>query len=113
MLRYIADEQLPHRVTLVYSNRDRSSAAFLDELEEIERGETDLRLVATMTEDDEWSGERRRIDAAFLGDRLGDGLDDARYMVAGPPGFSKAVTEELERAGVAADRIATDSFSGY
>jgi hypothetical protein len=34
-------------------------------------------------------------------------------MVAGPPGFAKAVTGELERAGVAADRIATDSFSGY
>src|SRR5207245_10439540 len=30
MLRYIAEEQLPHRVTLVYSNRDRDSAAFLD-----------------------------------------------------------------------------------
>ena len=36
MLRYIADERLPYRVTLVYSNRDRESAAFLDELEELE-----------------------------------------------------------------------------
>lgn len=33
MLRYIQDEQLPHRVTLIYSNRDRDSTAFLDELE--------------------------------------------------------------------------------
>ena len=32
MLRYIAEEGLPHRVTLVYSNRDRESTAFLDEL---------------------------------------------------------------------------------
>src|SRR5919202_3116470 len=37
MLRYIQDTGSPHRVTLVYSNRDRESAAFLDELEEIER----------------------------------------------------------------------------
>ena len=37
MLRFIADEQLPYRVTLVYSNRDRESAAFLDELEELEQ----------------------------------------------------------------------------
>src|SRR5213082_1954228 len=36
MLRYIADERLPYRVTLVYSNRDRASAAFFDELEELE-----------------------------------------------------------------------------
>jgi ferredoxin-NADP reductase len=113
MLRYIADEELPHRVTLVYSNRDRDSAAFLDELEEIERGSTDLRLVATMTDDESWPGERRRIDAAFFRDQLGDGLDGASYMVAGPPGFSKAVTGELEEAGVDPDNISTDSFSGY
>ena len=113
MLRYIADERLPHRVTLVYSNRDRASSAFLDELEEIEGGGTDLRLVLTMTEDESWPGESSRVDAAFLRDQLGDGLGEARFMVAGPPGFSKAVTAELEEAGVVADRIATDSFSGY
>src|SRR4026209_453456 len=32
MLRYIAENKLPYRVTLVYSNRDRESTAFLDEL---------------------------------------------------------------------------------
>src|SRR6266581_7589873 len=45
MLRYIAEEELPHRVTLVYSNRDRDSAAFLDELFELERANPNLRLV--------------------------------------------------------------------
>jgi ferredoxin-NADP reductase len=50
-LRYVADERLPHRITLVYSNRDRESAAFLDELLEPER-DTDLdELVLTMTDD--------------------------------------------------------------
>jgi len=113
MLRFVADEQLPHRVTLVYSNRDRASAAFLEELEEIERGSVDLRLVATMTEDESWPGERRRIDVAFLRDHLGAGLGEASYMVAGPPGFTKAVTAELEQVGVDPERIASDSFSGY
>jgi ferredoxin-NADP reductase len=113
MLRYIADEQLPHRMTLVYSSRDRASAPFLDELEEIEAGGADLRLVVTMTEDESWPGERRRIDGAFLRDQLGDGLEGASCMVAGPPGFAKAVTAELEKAGVDPERIATDSFSGY
>ena len=32
MLCYIAEEHLAHRVTLIYSNRDRESTAFLDEL---------------------------------------------------------------------------------
>ena len=44
MLRFIADEGLPYRVTLVYSNRDRESSAFLDELEELERRIDGLRV---------------------------------------------------------------------
>src|SRR5688572_9848654 len=72
MLRYIADEALPYRVTLVYSNRDRASAAFLDELEELERRIEGLKVVLTMTEEDGWEGESRRIDAAMLRDHVGE-----------------------------------------
>lgn len=113
MLRYIQDERLPHRVTLVYANRDRPSTAFLDELEQIERTNANVRLVLTMTDDPEWPGERRRPDAAFFRDHLGERLADSAYMVAGPPGFAKGVTAELEQAGVDPARVTTDSFSGY
>jgi ferredoxin-NADP reductase len=113
MLRYIVDERLPHHVTLIYSSRDRASAAFLDEVEEIEQANPNVRLIATMTDDDSWQGERRRIDAAFFRDHLGDELNEAHWMVAGPPGMAKAVSAELEQAGVAPDLIETDSFSGY
>ena len=113
MLRYIGDERLPHRVTLIYSNRDRASAALLDELEEIEQANPNVRLIVTMTDDDSWPGERRRVDAAFLRDHLGDDLNQVRYMVAGPPGMAKGVSAELEQAGVAPELIETDSFSGY
>src|SRR5690348_14925832 len=50
MLRYIADEDLPYEVTLVYSNRDRESAAFLDELGELERAQEGIDVVLTMTD---------------------------------------------------------------
>ena len=89
MLRYIQDEGLPHRVTLIYSNRDRESTPFLDELEEIERANPRVRLIVTMTDDDHWSGERRRVDASFFRDYLGDGLNASSYMVAGPPGMAR------------------------
>jgi ferredoxin-NADP reductase len=113
MLRYIEDTGLRHRVTLIYSNRDRDSTAFLDELELIAERNPNVRLILTMTEDDAWPGERRRIDAAFFEDYLGDDLDTATYMVAGPPAMARAATEELRKAGVDAESIATDSFSGY
>jgi NAD(P)H-flavin reductase len=66
-----------------------------------------------MTSDPGWAGETRRVDAAFLRERLGERLDDADYMVAGPPGMAQAVTASLVAAGIDETRIATDSFSGY
>ena len=52
MLRYISEEGLPHRITLVYSNRDRESTPFLDELTELERDNPNFHLVLTMTDDE-------------------------------------------------------------
>ena len=61
MLRYIADTGEPYRVTLVYSNRDRASTPFLDELQELEKTIPDCRLVLTMTQDEGWEGESRYV----------------------------------------------------
>jgi ferredoxin-NADP reductase len=113
MLRYIADEQLPYRVTLLYSNRDRESTAFLDELQELERRIPDLRVVFTMTDDPSWEGERRRIDEEFLRDRLGGDLDGYTYLVAGPPAMVEAMVETLKNGGVSEEQIRPDRFSGY
>lgn len=113
MLRYIAEEDLPHRVTLVYSNRDRESAAFLDELLELERVNPNLRLVLTMTDDPTWEGETRRIDADLLRDHLREDLPSYTYLVAGPPAMVKAVEEALRSAGVAEEQIRPERFSGY
>jgi ferredoxin-NADP reductase len=113
MLRYIVEEQLPHRVTLVYSNRDRESAAFLNELRELVQADPNLQLVLTMTEDPAWEGEKRRIDAEFLRDHLGDELQSFTYLIAGPPAMVEGVVGTLETAGVSEERIRPARFSGY
>jgi ferredoxin-NADP reductase len=112
MLRYIADEQLPYRVTLVYSNRDRESTAFLDELQELEERTPGFRLIATMTGDPEWQGENGRVDAEFLQKHLGD-VASYTYLLAGPPPMVEGVVEELKQAGVPEEQILPDRFSGY
>jgi ferredoxin-NADP reductase len=113
MLRYIAEENLPHRVTLVYSNRDRESTAFLDELRELERAIPNLRLVLTMTDDAGWDGETRRIDADVLRDHLGSDLGSFTYLVAGPPGMVEAMEKMLAEAGVPDEQVRPERFSGY
>jgi ferredoxin-NADP reductase len=112
MLRYIADTGEPYKVTLIYSNRDRESTPFLDELHEIEQRVPGFRLIVTMTEDPEWDGESRRIDADMLRDQLGE-LEPFTYLVAGPPAMVEGVAEQLSQAGVPEEQVLPSRFSGY
>ena len=92
MLRYIDEERLSYRVTLIYSNRDRESTAFLDELRQLERTLPDLRLILTMTQDPGWKGETRKVDAQFVKHYLDDDLNQYTFLVAGPPAMAEGVT---------------------
>ena len=112
MLRYIADKREPYRVTLVYSNRDRASTAFLDELPELEQRIPGLRVVLTMTDEPEWGGETRHIDDRCLRDHLGEELDRYTYFIAGPPGMAESVGDTL-KAAVPEERVVVGKFSGY
>lgn len=113
MLRYIREEGLPHRVTLLFSNRDRESAAFLDELQELENENPDLRLVLTMTQDPGWEGESRKIDAQFFRDYLGDDLNGHTFLVAGPPAMVEGMQQALAEAGVDEENVVAERYSGY
>jgi ferredoxin-NADP reductase len=113
MLRYIAQEDLPHRVTLVYSNRDPGSTPFLEELQELEEARGRFRLVLTMTDDPSWQGEHRRIGPELLRDHLGDDLSAFDYLVAGPPSMVDSVVESLHGEGLPEEQVLADRFSGY
>jgi ferredoxin-NADP reductase len=113
MLRYINDEGLPHRVTLIYSNRNRTAAAFLDELEELERSNPNLDVVLTMTKDPEWEGEKRHVDESMLRDHLAADLGTYTFFVAGPPDMAEGVGEKLKSAGVPEEQVRVARFSGY
>jgi ferredoxin-NADP reductase len=113
MLRYIREEQLPYRVTLIYSNRDPESSAFLDELRGLEEELPDLRLVLTMTQAPSWDGETRKIDAQFLRDYLGEDLGGYTFLVAGPPAMAEAVQDALHEAGAPEESVAAERYSGY
>ena len=113
MLLSITEGQLPYRVTLVYSNRDRESTAFLDELLELDRAHDNIRVVPTMTADPGWDGERRRIGPELLRDHLDGDLAGYRYLLAGPPAMVEAVTEELRAEGIPDAQLRPERFSGY
>lgn len=113
MLRYIREEGLPYRVTLIYSNRDSDSAAFLNELRELEQEISDFRLILTMTQEPGWGGETRKVDAQFVKDYLGEDLDQSTFLVAGPPPMVEGAETALEAAGVPKENVIADRYSGY
>ena len=65
MLRYIADEGLPYDITLVYSNRDRESSPFYDEIAGARGAD---RRSARRPDDD----RRGRLGGRVTPDRRGD-----------------------------------------
>jgi ferredoxin-NADP reductase len=113
MLRYIVEKDLPHRATLIYSNRDRDSTPFLDELLQLEQTRDAFQLVLTMTNDPSWGGEARRIGPELLRDHLPDDLGSYAYLVAGPPQMVNALVETLQAEGIPEERLSADRFSGY
>jgi len=113
MLLHIREQRLTYHVTLIYSNRDRESTAFLDELRELEQELPDLQLILTMTHDPSWKGETRKIDDQFFRDYLGENLNDFTFLVAGPPGMTDGVQRALKEAGVAEENMTAEGYTGY
>ena len=112
MLSYVQQQSLPYKITLIYSNRDQHSTAFLEEIQSFPKSIPGLKLVLTMTEDANWTGEKRMLDASFIKD-YNQNVNDPFYMVVGPPPMVEAVQKALQEAGVEQVNIKIEKFSGY
>ncbi len=112
MLRYISEEALPYQITLVYSNRDQSSSAYLREIQSLAKLISNFKLILTMTEDSNWAGEKRKVDANFIKEYFPE-VNANLYMVVGPPGMVGAVVESLRKAGIEEENINVERFTGY
>lgn len=111
-----AIEKLAHRIFLFYSNHRPEDAAFLDELEALQKRNPNFHMIATMTDMDKshrpWQGETGLIDQAMISRYL-KGVENAIYYIAGPPGMVKGLHSVLNSSGVDDDDIRTEEFAGY
>jgi ferredoxin-NADP reductase len=116
MLRHAAEQKLPHHLFLFYSNRRPEDAAFLEELEELEKENSNYKFIGTMTEmagsNRVWRGETGYINQEMLAKYIGD-LAAPIYYIAGPPGMVAAMEQTLSDAGVNSDDVSAEEFAGY
>jgi ferredoxin-NADP reductase len=106
---------LPHRITLLYSNTSASSAAFLDDLTQFARENPNFHVVPTITAGvpgEPWSFETGRIDAAFVKAHVDDPAG-AMFYIAGPAGFVAAMGRTATDIGADPDNIKSEEFPGY
>jgi ferredoxin-NADP reductase len=111
-----AEQKLPHRLSLFYSNRRPDDAAFLEELEELEKENPNYKFIGTMTNmagsNRVWRGETGFINQEMLTKYIGD-LAAPIYYIAGPPAMVAAMRQTLSGAGVNIDDVRAEEFAGY
>jgi ferredoxin-NADP reductase len=116
MASHAAYEKLPHRLHLFYSNRRPGDAAFLAELQHLQRANPNYRLIATMTEPQSsnrpWSGETGFIGRDMLRRHLPDVMTPIYYF-AGPPSMTMAMQQMLEDIGIDEQAMRSEEFYGY
>ena len=116
MIKMATEQKLPHRLTLIYSNRTPRDAPFLKELELWEAENPNFRLVATMTalesSSTTWQGRRGYVDGRMIREVLRT-PERFLFYVAGPERKVSGVTQVLTEAGVSQDMVHSEEFPGY
>lgn len=116
MILNASKSRFPHRLLLIYSNRRPEDAAFMQELEGIEKGNTRYRLVGTMTQLEKsrqkWAGRTGFLDKQMLSETIDD-LKVSICYVSGPPAMVSAIGHALSELGISEDAIRCEEFAGY
>jgi ferredoxin-NADP reductase len=114
ILRQAAQEHLPHKLYLFYSNRQADDAAFLEELERAAAQNPNFTLIPTVTGHRTlaWPYEKGHIRREML-TRYVLGLEGPVYYIAGPSGMVTAMTGLLNSCGVSDDDMKTEEFGDY
>jgi ferredoxin-NADP reductase len=117
ILRDATHKRLPQVITLLYSNRRPEDAAFLQELQQLERDyRGSFKLLATMTDPpdagQEWRGRSGMIDAELIRSVI---VEPSRpiFYVVGPPAMVAGIRQLLNSMGIDDDDVRSEDFSGY
>jgi glycine betaine catabolism B len=124
MIKYAIDEQLPLKITMFDSNRNRDSILFKKEFDEWANKNKNLKIIYTISEDEQqqssstandWKGEHGRIDKAMILKYLDNNiLNNSIFYICGPPSMLKAMQSLLQdNLEIPRERIKVEEFTGY
>jgi predicted ferric reductase len=112
LLRFVSEESWPYNITLIYSNTNHEWAPFLEELTGFAKETQNFKLIATMTKDPQWQGEKRRVNGQFIKEYFSK-PEENLYYVTGTPRFVPIVFKEIKDIGVPILNLRMEIFTGY
>ena len=112
MMREMVNQKWSIPMYLVYSNRYCEDAAYLDEMDDVERAYGRFKMVATLTGEHPpgWTGKTGRVDATMLAPILTETAENGQFFMCGPNPFMDSIRGILEAAGVDKKRIHQERF---
>jgi ferredoxin-NADP reductase/nitrite reductase/ring-hydroxylating ferredoxin subunit len=129
MLKYATDKQLPIKIIMFDSNRNRSNILFRREFDDWVNRNKNLKIIYTISEEgdqehgqqsssaakNDWKGEYGRIDKAMILKYVDNNiLDSSIFYICGPPSMLKAMQSLLqEELEIPNERIKVEEFTGY
>ena len=108
-------DKTAHKIFLFYANKTPKDAAYLDELADAQKANTNFKLIASMTDVDgskDWKGETGFFTKEMLQKYIGD-LTLPIYYISGPASMVTSIRKTLNEIGIDDDNIRTEEFSGY
>lgn len=112
MLRHRAAQHATLPARLLYSSRSVDDVIYRDELDGLARSDAAFEVFYTFTRQPPagWTGYRRRIDAAMLGEVIKPFDKRARVYVCGPTLLVEAVANALVQMQIPIEQIRTERF---
>jgi glycine betaine catabolism B len=125
MLKYVTDNQLPIKIIMFDSNRDRNNILFKKEFDEWSNINKNLKIIYTISEQNsdkssssavnDWKGEYGRIDKAMILKYIDDKtLKNSIIFICGPPSMLKSMQSLIQQElGIPKEQIMIEEFTGY
>jgi ferredoxin-NADP reductase/nitrite reductase/ring-hydroxylating ferredoxin subunit len=124
MIKYATDKQLPLKIVMFDSNRNRENVLFKREFDDWANKNKNLKIIYTISDDErgqsssaanDWKGEYGRIDKALILKYLDTNmLNNSIFYICGPPSMLKAMQSLLQDdLEVPKERIKVEEFTGY
>ena len=102
VIRFATEQKLPQKIILLYANNDKDHAAYLEELERLEKENYNFKMVALFTQ----------ITQDVIKQNVAD-IENKYFWLAGPPEMTKSVAQDLSTMGIENGKIVIEEFSGY